>query len=228
MARGTAPAGSRSPSAVRLPSLQRIVDASLLAYLVCLFVFPSSFGPATPWFVLSPARLALAIALPVGLLDAGRARRTQRLVPSWPIVVGWLLFLGAMIATALLNRTEGGIARLLSLIAEGAGTFWLVWWVGHRRPILVHVCLVASACVVALVTVATSLVGFRYDLIFNGAAGTSFRFGIIRQQASFDSPLFLAVWMVAAGALALGLVLLRPGAASRLGMTPGSRPSPPS
>lgn len=205
-------------SEVRLPTLRGVVDASLLGYVVCLFAFPSSFGLTTPWFVLSPARLVLGMALVSALLDAGRVWRSERVIPWWPIVVGWLLFLGTASVSALLNRTDGGTARLASLVVEGAGTFWLVWWVGHRRPVFVHASLVATTCAIALITLAMSVVGFRYDLIFHGDAIANLRFGIIRQQASFDSALFLAVWMVAAGALSLGLALFRTGAARRLGM----------
>jgi hypothetical protein len=112
--------------------------------------------------------------------------------------------------TTLLNPSSSAVSRYGSVLLEGPILFLLARSVAkdaHGASTLSSV-LAFSTVAVAAASTSLALVGLRYDSIVRGLTGSSsasppLRLGIERQQASFDAPLFYAVWLVVAAGLVL-------------------------
>ena len=177
-------------------------------YVTTLIALPSDVGIATPWAVLSVSRIFLVVGIAVGLVEAARAGGGPALVPGRAVVLAWLVFLVAAGASTALGAFGSAWARLGSLALEGAGAFWLSWHVAREWPIRAQAIVVSVSAFVALLATVLATLGYRYDAVLGATqSGGEVRFGLLRQQAAFDAPLFLAVWLVAAGVLAAGLAL---------------------
>ena len=191
----------------------------LCGYIAALIALPSDFGVDVGWLVVTPARLFLVLGFLAAIGEVLNGRRIDVVFPGRWVTIGWAVFLALAAASALVSTTEGGLSRLGSMVLEGAGVFWLAWWVARRSPGLVQVAIVGASSVVASVATVLAIAGLRYDSILRGTSiAGEVRFGLVRQEASFDAPLFYAVWLVAAGALALGLAISLRGRGRRLAL----------
>ena len=181
----------------------------LCGYIAALIALPSDLGVDVGWLVVTPARMFLALGILAAIGEVLNGRRLDVVSPGRWVTIGWAVFLALAAASALVSATGGGLSRLGSMVLEGAGVFWLAWWVARRSPGLVQVAIVGASSVVASVATVLATAGLRYDSILRGTSSIAgeVRFGLVRQEASFDAPLFYAVWLVAAGALALGLAI---------------------
>jgi O-antigen ligase len=185
--------------------------ALLAAYAATLIAIPPDVGVRLAGFVLSPARALLLVAVAVALVEVARDPDRRRPVPPRIVLVAWLLFLTAFGVSTLVNGVPGGIARFGSLVVEGIVLWLLAWHVAMRAGADRIATAIAAASVgVAVLSTVLALTGQRYDVIVRTLAGSPaveempLRFGIVRQQASFDAPLMYGVWLVAASALILG------------------------
>lgn len=176
-------------------------------YVTTLVALPSDVGIATPWAVLSASRILLVVGIAVGLVEATRAGKRAALVPSRALMLAWFAFLIAAGASSAFGAFGSAWARLGSLALEGAGASWLSWHVARGWPVRAQSILVSVSAVVVLVTMSLAAFGYRYGALFGDPLTGEVRFGLLRQQAAFDAPLFFAVWLVAASVLAAGLAL---------------------
>jgi O-Antigen ligase len=181
----------------------------LYGYIAALIALPSDLGVDVGWLVLTPARLFLVLGILAAIGEVLNGRRLDVVSPGRWVTIGWAVFLALAAASALISATGGGLSRLGSMVLEGAGVFWLAWWVARQSPRFVQIAIVGASTVVASVATVLATAGLRYDSILRGTSSIAgeVRFGLVRQEASFDAPLFYAVWLVAAGALALGLAI---------------------
>ena len=180
----------------------------LCGYIAALIALPSDLGVDVGWLVVTPARMFLALGILAAIGEVLNGRRLDVVSPGRWVTIGWAVFLALAAASALVSATGGGLSRLGSMVLEGAGVFWLAWWVARRSPTFVQAAIVGASGVVASVATVLATAGLRYDSILRGTSiAGEVRFGLVRQEASFDAPLFYAVWLVAAGALALGLAI---------------------
>jgi hypothetical protein len=180
----------------------------LCGYIAALIALPSDLGVDVGWLVVTPARIFLALGILAAIGEVLNGRRLDVVSPGRWVTIGWAVFLALAAASALVSTTGGGLSRLGSMVLEGAGVFWLAWWVARRSPTFVQAAIVGASTVVASVATVLATAGLRYDSILRGTSiAGEVRFGLVRQEASFDAPLFYAVWLVAAGALALGLAI---------------------
>jgi hypothetical protein len=181
----------------------------LVVYVVTLVSLPSDVGISTGLVLLSPARLALGLALVAAGVEHYRARGADpRGLPRF-LLIAWFAYLGAVLVTTATNPSTAGAARLGSLFVEGLAVVWLVVhvarnrWAGH----VVERAVVVTTVVVATASTSLAFLGRPYDVLVHSlqdaAAATSTRFGIERQQGPFDGPLFYAIWLVGVSALLL-------------------------
>lgn len=191
----------------------RVTAILLSVYAAALLAIPTGVGLDLGFAVLSPARLVLGLA---GLAAIAEFRRSN--ASGWIRTVvwnglAWAVFLAAAGVSTALNPSGPGLSRLTSLAIEGAGVFYLSLFVcsravDRRRLTLV---IVGTTVVVAGATIALAALGFRYEAIVAGAVtgqmdvSAPMRFGLERQQGSFDSPLFFALWLLASSGLIVGL-----------------------
>ncbi len=180
----------------------------LCAYAFAIVALPTNVGIDTAFMVLTPARMILVLGILAAAREALPERRTAAVLPGLWLTIGWLLVLVLAAATTARAPDHPGIARLGSMALEGAGVFWLGWWVTRRSPTRIQAALVGVTAVVAAAATAMALVGLQYQAVLFGSGDlVGLRFGLVRQEASFDAPLFYAAWLVAAGALAFGLAM---------------------
>jgi hypothetical protein len=180
----------------------------LCAYATALVALPSTLGIEMGVLVVTPARVLLVLGLMAAIAEVIRGRRLGVAPPGRWLVISWTGFLCLAAGSTAISTAGGGLSRFGSMVIEGAGVFWLAWWVARRAPRLVQGAIVAASSLVALIATLLAIIGLRYDTILSATSSVGqVRFGLVRQEASFDAPLFYAVWLVAAGALALGLAL---------------------
>lgn len=184
----------------------------LYGYVVCLVALPTHVGINLGWAVVTPARVLLVAGLAAALMETVASRRVRTSIPGPWIVASWACFLVLAAASTFTGEAGGRVARLGSMALEGAGVFWLVWWVSRSKPVLSQAVMVGSTAVVAALSTGMAAMGSTYQAtIFGVSSGSDVRFGLLRQEASFSAPLFYAVWLVAAGGLAIGLALSSTG-----------------
>jgi hypothetical protein len=179
-------------------------------YIVLLLALPVDIGLNVAGSVLTPARIALGMAVVVALLDWRSVLAAVRRVPRL-IWIGWAAFLLAALVTAFIWPSAASWVRYGSLVVEGLVVFVLVFHAaiepGGVRT-LARVFAVAIV-VVAAVVLALALAGLHYDKVVSGIAGTvpaadvSERYGLERQAGPFRGALYFGIWMVAASALLL-------------------------
>ena len=181
------------------------------AYAAALIALPTTWGIDVGFMVVTPARVLLVLAIVATLAEVAPARHQTEVDPGRWLMIAWVVFLSLAAATTL----ESGSPRdraLGSKILEGAGVFWVAWWACRRSPILLQSVLVATTALMAALTTGMAIIGLEYQAVLFGSDSLGdIRFGLVRQEASFDAPLFYAVWLAAAGALALGLLFTQRG-----------------
>ena len=185
-------------------------------FVVALISVPSDTGLGTPFGVISPSRVLLVVALAVVGVETIRGHE-GRVVPGIGLLVAWLLFLGLAMASTATGAFGPRWSRLASLVLEGFGVFWLSWMIAQRSAARAQMVIVFATAAVAALSTTLAVLGFRFSTLFDGSSGQGdIRFGLVRQQASFDAPLFYSVWLVTAGALAAGIALSTSGRTRKL------------
>ena len=140
----------------------------LCAYAVAIVALPTDVGIDTGFMVVTPARILLALGILVLLRVAMRVRRPTEALPGRWLTFSWVAVLALATATTASAFDRPGLARLGSMALEGAGVFWLGWWVTRRSPILIQTVLVGVTAAVAAIAGTLALIGQQYQAVLFG------------------------------------------------------------
>lgn len=203
----------------RWSALHMGLTAILLSvYAAALIAIPTGIGFDLGFAVLSPARIALCLAGLAAILEFRKSNVSGWIRPVLHHGLAWAVFLGAAGISTALNPSSPGLSRLASLVIEGAGVFYLSFLVCRRAADRRRLTLVilGTTIIVAGATIALAALDLRYEAVIarvvTGQADVSvpMRFGLGRQQGSFDSPLFFALWLLASSGLIVGFAEAAP------------------
>ncbi len=189
------------------PSLQEWL---FLGYLVAAVAMPSNLGIELGVGVISPARAVLIGWLVVALLRTASLGNAS--LPPRRLLLPWAFLLLSAAASTLAGINPDGINRWMAWVMEGAVVFLLTYTtatsIALRRA--AAAVLVTSTAIVGVSTLAAAAVGLRYETILALAISPDavtqtepVRLGIVRQQGSFDAPLYFGIWLAATSVIAL-------------------------
>jgi hypothetical protein len=194
----------------RLSLIDAVLAILLGLFIVAELMLPTNAGVSTGSFLLTPARVVIAIAFLIAI-SAGVMRRSAPRLPDRRFLVPWAVYLGAVLGSLVIHWTTAGAARFGSLILEGPVLFVLVWGVARHATAArwLEATMIAATIAMAVLTIGLAWIGLRYDEIvrvpFDRLSDliVTVRFGLIRQTGAFDAPLFYATWLLTVSALVL-------------------------